>query len=87
LVNFSRMSPSGTLIIDDDIYHIGASLKDLGQRGLLTSSINTAIYQTFMEHGIEIPYPRRDVHILRGETSNQSQMSNSQPPDGAASAL
>jgi len=34
------------------------------RRGLLTSALNTAIYRVFMEHGIEIPYPRRDVQIL-----------------------
>lgn len=35
------------------------------RRGLLTSSLNFAIYRVFTEHGIEIPYPRRDIHILR----------------------
>lgn len=35
------------------------------RRGLLTSSLNFAIYHTFAEHGIEIPFPRRDIHILR----------------------
>jgi small-conductance mechanosensitive channel len=42
------------------------------RRGLLTSAINTAIYRTFMEQGIEIPFPRRDVHILRGGTSENA---------------
>lgn len=36
------------------------------KRGLLTSSLNVAIYQTFREHNIEIPYPRRNVQILPG---------------------
>lgn len=36
------------------------------RRGLLTSTLNIAIYRTFMEHNIEIPYPRRDVQILTG---------------------
>jgi small-conductance mechanosensitive channel len=35
------------------------------RRGLLTSSLNLAIYRQFTAHGIEIPYPRRDIHILR----------------------
>lgn len=35
------------------------------RRGLLTSSLNFDIYRVFTEHGIEIPYPRRDIHILR----------------------
>lgn len=35
------------------------------RRGLLTSTLNFAIYRMFTEHGIEIPYPRRDIHILR----------------------
>lgn len=34
------------------------------RRGLLTSSLNLAIYRAFVEHNIEIPYPRRDVQIL-----------------------
>lgn len=36
------------------------------RRGLLTSTLNIAIYRTFMEHNIKIPYPRRDVQILAG---------------------
>ena len=32
--------------------------------GAATSEINQAILQTFRSRGIEIPYPRRDVHIL-----------------------
>jgi small-conductance mechanosensitive channel len=35
------------------------------RRGLLTSNLNYAIYKTFNEHGVEIPFPRRDIHILR----------------------
>jgi len=35
------------------------------RRGLLTSTINYAIYKAFVDKGIEIPYPRRDVHIIR----------------------
>ncbi|MDO9079877.1 MAG: mechanosensitive ion channel, partial [Desulfuromonadales bacterium] len=34
------------------------------KRGLLTSSLNIAIYRVFKEHHIEIPYPRRNVQIL-----------------------
>jgi len=43
------------------------------RRGLLTSNLNFGIYQAFSEHGIEIPYPRRDIHILRpsGRVSNR----------------
>ena len=40
------------------------------RRGLLTSAINSAIYRIFTEHGIEIPYPRRDVQILSGGRAN-----------------
>lgn len=32
--------------------------------GLLVSSLNYVIYRKFTDHGIEIPYPRRDVRIL-----------------------
>lgn len=41
------------------------------RRGLLTNALNKGIYRTFMEHGIEIPYPRRDVQILPGGVSNK----------------
>jgi small-conductance mechanosensitive channel len=41
------------------------STRLIHRRGLLTSSLNFAIYRIFTEHGIEIPYPRRDIHILR----------------------
>ena len=34
------------------------------KRGLLTSSLNIAIYRIFQENNIEIPYPRRNVQIL-----------------------
>lgn len=40
------------------------------RRGLLTSALNIAIYRTFAEHGIEIPYPRRDVRLLPGGLSS-----------------
>lgn len=40
------------------------------KRGLLTSSLNIAIYRSFTEHNIEIPYPRRDVKILPGAAAN-----------------
>ena len=33
------------------------------RRGILTSAINFAIYKSFAEHGIVIPYPQRDVHL------------------------
>jgi small-conductance mechanosensitive channel len=41
------------------------------KRGLLTSSLNIAIYHTFREHNIEIPYPRRNVQILAGSPAGR----------------
>jgi len=42
----------------------------INRRGLLTSSLNLAIYSAFVAHNIEIPYPRRDVQLLpRGRRS------------------
>lgn len=40
------------------------------RRGLLTSALNLAIYRTFKENNIEIPYPRRNVQILQGSASS-----------------
>ena len=35
------------------------------RRGQLVSDLNLAIYRKFTEHGVEIPYPRRDLRLLR----------------------
>jgi len=32
-------------------------------RGRVTHALNTAIYKRFLQEGIEIPFPQRDVHI------------------------
>lgn len=46
------------------------------RRGLLTSKLNLAICRKFAEHGVEIPYPRRDLTIRdpgrRGDGLNAS---------------
>lgn len=42
------------------------SEKLLDRKGQLTSLINFAIYEKFNAHGIEFPYPQRDVHIRSG---------------------
>jgi small-conductance mechanosensitive channel len=36
------------------------------RKGLLTSSLNFGIYRLFRDHGIEIPYPRRDIVLRDG---------------------
>ncbi len=35
----------------------------LHRRGLIISEVNLAILRKFREHGIEVPFPQRDVHI------------------------
>ncbi|BBA70758.1 mechanosensitive ion channel family protein [Geobacter sulfurreducens] len=40
------------------------------RRGLLTSALNYGIYKVFTENGIEIPFPRRDIRILKGGVDN-----------------
>lgn len=42
------------------------------RRGLLTSALNFAIYRTFAEHGVDIPYPRRDIHILNNSHNGRN---------------
>jgi small-conductance mechanosensitive channel len=36
---------------------------------ILTSDLNFAIFKAFREHGIEIPFPQRDVHVKGPSTS------------------
>ncbi|MCS6897697.1 MAG: mechanosensitive ion channel [Nitrospira sp.] len=38
--------------------------------GVLRSELNYAISRKFREHGIEIPYPQRDLHIKDGRLTN-----------------
>ena len=42
------------------------STKAVNRKGRLISAINFAIYDKFHEHGIEIPFPQRDLHIRSG---------------------
>jgi small-conductance mechanosensitive channel len=36
------------------------------RKGILISALNFAIYDALREHGIEIPFPQRDVHLKGG---------------------
>jgi small-conductance mechanosensitive channel len=38
----------------------------VNRKGRLTSALNFAIYELFQEHGIEIPFPQRDLHLRSG---------------------
>lgn len=43
------------------------STERVHQRGKLISDLNFAIYEKFKEHGIEIPYPKRDLYLREGQ--------------------
>ncbi len=36
------------------------------RKGRLISALNFAVYDKFQEHGVEIPFPQRDLHIRSG---------------------
>jgi small-conductance mechanosensitive channel len=38
----------------------------VNRKGRLTSALNFAIHERFGEHGIEIPFPQRDLHVRSG---------------------
>ncbi|TVR81558.1 MAG: mechanosensitive ion channel family protein [Chitinophagaceae bacterium] len=40
--------------------------KAIKRRSRLTSDLNFAIFKKFAEHGVEIPFPQRDLHIKSG---------------------
>lgn len=40
---------------------------------LMRSKVNFKIWEKFKQHGIEIPYPQRDVHIRSGDGASKSE--------------
>ncbi len=42
-------------------------VRDPGEKGLQTHNLLKAIYKTFENEGITIPFPQRDVHIKQGD--------------------
>jgi len=62
--------PPGTRLMSFGDYGLHYELRVwsttlIHRKGVLISSLNRAIYSSFNENGIEIPYPRRDVAILK----------------------
>ncbi len=51
-------------------------------RGLAIHEINCEIYKKFKEHGIAIPFPQRDVHIIRSDGHSDGH-SDGQPDQGS----
>jgi len=46
-------------------FELRAFVRDVGQRLTVLSDLNFAIDAAFREAGIEIPFPQRDLHIIR----------------------
>ncbi|MFO7576739.1 MAG: mechanosensitive ion channel [Pelovirga sp.] len=42
------------------------SVSQVDHRGILTSNLNFAIYDSFTREGIEFPFPQRDLHLRSG---------------------
>ncbi|HKZ15996.1 MAG TPA: hypothetical protein VJ161_00840, partial [Geobacteraceae bacterium] len=42
------------------------------RKGLLISSLNFGIIDKFREHGIQMPFPQRDIHIRSGSLEMKS---------------
>jgi len=41
------------------------------RKGRLISKLNVALYERFQKHGIEIPFPQRDIHIRSDATGKR----------------
>lgn len=54
----------------------------LHQRGLITSDVNCKIYKSFLDNGVSIPFPQRDIHI-QSWPSLQTEP-GTDAPDGAS---
>lgn len=55
------------------------STERVHQRGKLISDLNFAIYEKFKEHGIEIPYPKRDLYLREGQLQVHLENGDGQP--------
>lgn len=43
----------------------------LHRKGILVSALNLAILEKFRAHGVEIPFPQRDLHLRSGKLSGE----------------
>lgn len=48
-------------------FHLRVFVRDLGDRLPVTDDIHRRIRRAFKDHGIEIPFPQRDLHIRSSE--------------------
>jgi potassium efflux system protein len=62
-------------------FNIWVHVKSVSDRIPATHELNTAIFEAFGEHGIEIPFPQRDLYV---KSWPEAVSPSALPPEGEA---